>query len=121
MNKPAALKILHSLESTTWVAMRVTGILLFFLIGVYVVLVDIQTGIWNVDLDWLETRWNQPLWQLFDFFTALLVTSHTLNGVRYRVYEVVHVSPLRRVFNWILLFLGVLLVGFWGWLIFLVK
>lgn len=85
-------------EFWAWVFMRLSGVLLLFLVLGHLFVIRILAGMNEVDLAFVTVRWSGMGWRSYDFAMLLLAMVHGANGVRGLVYD--HMPPSRR--PWVL-------------------
>ena len=72
-----------SLEFYSWIFMRVSGILLVFLVlGHLLIMHILDGGVTRVNFAFVAGRWANPFWQTYDWAMLALATVHGGNGVR---------------------------------------
>ncbi|HUH06277.1 MAG TPA: succinate dehydrogenase hydrophobic membrane anchor subunit [Egibacteraceae bacterium] len=93
---PARQRIASNTELYSWVFMRVSGILLIFLIfGHLWIMHLIEGGVSRVNFAFVAGRWAGPFWQTYDWAMLFLATIHGANGMRIVITDYVR-SPQRR-------------------------
>ncbi len=89
-------------ELYSWFFMRISGLLVIFLVVGHVMLVHVINPVEAVDFEFVVRRWANPFWRIYDFLLLWLALIHGLNGVKYAVDDYVH-SRGWRVFSYALL------------------
>jgi succinate dehydrogenase / fumarate reductase, membrane anchor subunit len=85
-----------SFELWTWFFMRISGIVLIFLVlGHFTIVHLLDEGIDRVDFAFVSGRWSNPLWQTWDWLMLFLGLLHGTNGLKTIVNEYVR-SPGKR-------------------------
>ncbi len=84
-----------SFEAWSWLFMRVSGLALIFLALVHFALTHIVTDVADTGSDFVDDRWANPLWRLFDWALLTLALFHGLGGLRWIIDDYVR-SPGRR-------------------------
>ena len=85
-----------SFELWTWYFMRISGLLLVFLVlGHFTIVHLIGGGIDRVDFAFVSGRWSNPLWQVWDWLMLFLGLLHGANGMKTIINEYVHRSGPR--------------------------
>ncbi|HSH61554.1 MAG TPA: succinate dehydrogenase hydrophobic membrane anchor subunit [Acidimicrobiales bacterium] len=84
-----------SFETWSWLFMRISGLALVFLALVHFTLTHITTDVADTGSGFVDDRWANPLWRLFDWALLALALFHGLNGLRWIVDDYVR-SPRRR-------------------------
>ncbi len=100
-------------ESFAWKWMRYSGVIIFILAWVHVLIQDILVGVYNIDIGYVAGRWNGAFWRVYDFLLLFFSFAHGMNGVRQVLYDFIHGATGRRVLNWIL-FITWLVITIWG-------
>ena len=85
-----------SFELWTWYFMRISGLLLVFLVlGHFTIVHLIGGGIDRVDFAFVSGRWSNPLWQVWDWLMLFLGLLHGANGMKTIINEYVHRTGVR--------------------------
>ncbi|HVL90986.1 MAG TPA: succinate dehydrogenase hydrophobic membrane anchor subunit [Actinomycetota bacterium] len=85
------------MELWTWYFMRLSGIVLVFLVlGHFTIVHLIDTGVDRVDFAFVSGRWSSPFWQTYDAAMLVLGLMHGANGMRVVVED--YVRPSRAGF-----------------------
>ncbi len=84
-----------SFETWSWLFMRVSGLALVFLALVHFALTHIVTDVADTGSGFVDERWGNPLWRLFDWALLALALFHGLNGLRWIIDDYVR-NPRRR-------------------------
>lgn len=105
---PRTLKQARATYSTNnelawWVFMRVSGLLLVFLVFGHLYVQNIQVNVANVDFAYVAERLSQPGVKIYDTFLLGFAMLHGVNGLRYSVEDYV-TKPGRRFWTKIVLF-----------------
>lgn len=106
-----------SWELLTWYFMRISGIVLVFLVlGHFTIVHLIDTGVDRVDFAFVSGRWSSPFWQTYDAAMLILGLMHGTNGMRVITED--YVRPSRRagvkwllyVVSFLMMVLGLLII-----------
>ena len=80
-----------SFELWTWYFMRISGLVLVFLVlGHFTIVHIIGGGLERVDFAFVSGRWSNPLWQVWDWLMLFLGLLHGANGMKTIINEYVH-------------------------------
>jgi len=105
---PRTLKQARSTYSTNtelvwWVFMRISGMLLVFLVFGHLFFNNIQIDVATVDFAYVADRLSQPWVKIYDTFLLGFAMLHGVNGLRYSVEDYVR-KPGRRFWTKTILF-----------------
>ena len=85
-----------SYEVWSWWFMRISGIILVFLVLTHFAIMHlVDGGIDRVNFAFVAGRWTSPFWQVFDWLMLVLGLLHGSNGLKNIVNEYVR-SPGKR-------------------------
>ncbi len=85
-----------SFEVWSWLFMRISGIILLFLVLIHLYIMHlIGEGVERVDFDFVASRWAHVGWKTFDWTMLFLALLHGANGLRVIIDDYVK-SPGRR-------------------------
>lgn len=100
-----------SSELAWWVFMRVSGLLLVFLVFGHLFFNNIQTNAGEIDYAYVADRLAQPWVKVFDSFLLGFAMLHGMNGLRYSIQDYFQ-RPGRRAFALAVLYtvFGIVLV-----------
>jgi succinate dehydrogenase / fumarate reductase membrane anchor subunit len=84
-------------EAWSWLFMRISGLALVFLALVHFALTHIVTDVADTGSGFVDERWANPLWRLFDWALLILALFHGLNGLRWIIDDYVRSSRRRAV------------------------
>ena len=88
LNAPNSANIARSggrsnYEMWSWVFMRVSGIVLVFLVLGHLVIMNIlDGGVQRINFAFVAGRWSSPFWQVWDLLMLWLAMLHGANGLR---------------------------------------
>jgi len=78
------------LELWTWFFMRISGLILVFLVlGHFTIVHLLDDGIDRIDFAFVSGRWSSPLWQTWDWTMLFLGLLHGANGLKTIIEEYV--------------------------------
>lgn len=105
---PRTLKQARATYSTNtelawWVYMRISGMLLVFLVFGHLFFNNIQIDVATVDFAYVADRLSQPWVKIYDTFLLAFAMLHGVNGLRYSVEDYVR-KPGRRFWTKTILF-----------------
>ena len=98
----------RNFETTAWLWMRYSGLLLIPLVWVHVAIQDVLVGVHAIDLDYVAMRWATLGWRVYDIALLAFTFAHGMNGLRNVLNDYVRGARTRRALDWILLM---------GWLV----
>jgi succinate dehydrogenase / fumarate reductase membrane anchor subunit len=85
-----------SFELWTWYFMRISGIVLLFLVlGHFTIVHLLGGGLDRVDFAFVSGRWSSPFWQTWDWLMLFLGLLHGANGLKTIINEYVHRTGTR--------------------------
>lgn len=79
-------------ETWSWYFMRISGLVLLFLALGHFALTHIINDVADTGSAFVEDRWSNPLWRLYDWVLLALGLFHGLNGIRFIVDDYLRVS-----------------------------
>lgn len=95
-SSPARQRTRSNTEFYSWVFMRVSGILLIFLIFGHIWIMHlIEGGVSRVNFAFVAGRWAGPFWQTYDWAMLFLATIHGANGMRIIITDYIR-APQKR-------------------------
>jgi succinate dehydrogenase / fumarate reductase, membrane anchor subunit len=87
-----------SSEVWWWFFMRISGVILVFLVLIHVYVMHlIQGGVERVDFEFVSRRWDNVGWKTFDWLMLFLGLLHGVNGLRVVIDDYVHRPGVRTV------------------------
>lgn len=69
-------------ELYTWFFMRVSAVVLFFMVGFHLFYMHVILGVDAINFELIAGRWESPFWRLYDFIMLMFGWLHCTNGVR---------------------------------------
>ncbi|HEX2049872.1 MAG TPA: succinate dehydrogenase hydrophobic membrane anchor subunit [Actinomycetota bacterium] len=85
-----------SREVWWWFFMRVSGVILLFLVLIHLFVMHIQdAGVERVNFEFVAERWANVGWKTFDWVMLVLALVHGVNGLRIVVDDYVRRPALR--------------------------
>jgi succinate dehydrogenase / fumarate reductase, membrane anchor subunit len=87
-----------SFEVWSWFFMRISGIVLLFLVLIHLYIMHLMgAGVEQVDFAFVARRWSNVGWKTFDWVMLFLALLHGANGLRIIIDDYIK-SPGRRTF-----------------------
>ena len=102
MTAPAAPRIVakpRNFETTAWLWMRYSGILLIPLVWIHVLIQDVLVGVHAIDLDYVALRWATLGWRVYDVALLAFAFAHGMNGLRNVLNDYVRGRRTRRALD----------------------
>jgi len=96
----------RNFETTAWLFMRYSGVLLIPLVWIHVLIQDVLVGVHAIDLDYVALRWATLGWRVYDGALLAFTFAHGMNGLRNVLNDYVRGRRTRRA-------LDVALLAFW--------
>jgi succinate dehydrogenase / fumarate reductase membrane anchor subunit len=85
-----------STEVWWWFFMRISGVILIFLVLIHVYVMHlIDGGVERVDFAFVAERWDNVGWKTFDWLMLFLGLLHGVNGLRIVIDDYVHRPGVR--------------------------
>jgi succinate dehydrogenase / fumarate reductase, membrane anchor subunit len=85
-----------SFEIWSWFFMRISGIVLLFLVLIHLFVMHVmESGVERVDFDFVSSRWKSVGWKAFDWTMLFLALLHGANGLRIIIEDYVRRPGLR--------------------------
>lgn len=96
---PKSARVPRNFETIAWSWMRYSGFLLIFLAFGHIILQDVIVGVHAIDLNYVQMRWANIGWRVFDALLLAFAFAHGVNGVRQVINDYVHDPRWLRVVN----------------------
>lgn len=100
---PRRASIARNFETTAWLFMRYSGVLLIPLAFGHVILQDVIVGVHAIDLNYVDLRWNLIGWRIYDAFLLIFAFAHGMNGLRQVLMDYIRNERVFRMVSWLLL------------------
>jgi succinate dehydrogenase / fumarate reductase membrane anchor subunit len=85
-----------SFEVWSWFFMRLSGIVLLFLVLIHLFVMHVvDSGVERVNFAFVASRWDNVGWKTFDWLMLFLSLLHGANGLRIIIEDYVHNSAWR--------------------------
>ena len=85
----------QNFETWSWFFMRISGLVLIFLSLTHFAITHIVNDVVETDVEFVASRWDNPMWRMFDWVLLALALGHGLNGLRWIIDDYVR-APARR-------------------------
>ncbi|AFZ68317.1 succinate dehydrogenase hydrophobic membrane anchor subunit [Deinococcus peraridilitoris] len=82
-------------ELNWWIFMRVSGLILVFLVLGHIYMTFLQVSEADATFDAVVYKLSQPVWKLYDWLLLSLALLHGVNGARYSIEDYVRNRPNR--------------------------
>ena len=96
-------------ETFSWYFFRASGVVLIFLVIAHLIIMHASTDVACTTYRFVASRYDSPLWRLFDWLLLTLALTHGMNGLRVVIDDYVQSRGLRLI---LLSTAGVLLLIF---------
>lgn len=109
---PKAVRVAtpKNFETTAWIFMRYSAVLLIPLAFGHLILQDVIVGVHQIDIDYVAKRWASLGWRVYDAALLAFAFAHGMNGLRQVLMDYIKSDRLFRVVSWVLL-IGWLLIS----------
>ena len=102
----------QNFETWSWFFMRVSGLVLLFLALTHFAITHIVNDVVETDAHFVERRWDNPLWRMFDWVLLALALAHGLNGLRWIIDDYVRSARKRATVKAVLYSISLALFGY---------
>jgi succinate dehydrogenase / fumarate reductase membrane anchor subunit len=102
-NRPVRVATPKNFETTAWLFMRYSAVLLIPLAFGHIILQDVIVGVHRIDLDYVAMRWELLAWRIYDAALLAFAFAHGMNGLRQVLADYIKNERVFRVVSWILL------------------
>lgn len=99
----------RNFETTAWLFMRYSAVLLIPLAFGHLILQDVIVGVHAIDLDYVAMRWASVGWRIYDAALLAFAFAHGMNGLRQVLTDYIKNERVFRIVSWVLL-IGWLLI-----------
>jgi succinate dehydrogenase / fumarate reductase membrane anchor subunit len=93
----------RNFETTAWLFMRYSAVLLIPLAFGHIILQDVVVGVHNIDLDYVAARWDVLGYRLYSAALLAFAFAHGMNGLRQVLMDYIKSDRLFRIVSWGLL------------------
>ncbi len=102
-NRPVRVATPKNFETTAWLFMRYSAVLLIPLAFGHIILQDVIVGVHRIDLDYVAMRWEMLAWRIYDAALLAFAFAHGMNGLRQVLADYIKDERVFRIVSWILL------------------
>jgi succinate dehydrogenase / fumarate reductase, membrane anchor subunit len=97
----------------SWVFMRVSALVLIFLVLGHFAIQHVMNDVHNLDLAFVQARWANVGWRIYDALLLSLALVHGLNGLRIVADDYILRPGLNRAVRWAIVLVGgaLILIG----------
>jgi succinate dehydrogenase / fumarate reductase, membrane anchor subunit len=82
-------------ELNWWIFMRISGLILMFLVLGHVYMTFVQVSESDATFDAVVNKLSNPAWKLYDWIILALALLHGTNGARYSIEDYIRSRPNR--------------------------
>lgn len=100
---PRRVSLVRNFETTAWLFMRYSALLLIPLAFGHLVLQDVIVGVHAIDIDYVAMRWSQTFWRVYDAFLLIFAFAHGMNGLRQVLMDYIQNERTFRLVSWLIL------------------
>lgn len=93
----------RNFETTAWLLMRYSAILLIPLAFGHLILQDVVVGVHRIDINYVSMRWDLLAWRIYDAALLAFAFAHGMNGLRQVLMDYIRNERAFRIVSWILL------------------
>ena len=98
-------------ELYSWLFMRISGIILVFLVLGHLFIMNIlDGGVQRINFGFVAGRWASPFWQIWDLLQLWLAMLHGGNGLRTIINDYAERDRTRKILQYLLIFTVVFIV-----------
>lgn len=94
----------------SWLFMRVSALALIFLTLGHFAIQHVFNDVHNLSLSFVQARWANVGWRVYDAFLLSLAVVHGLNGLRIVVNDYVLDPRWNRIIKWAIVIVGTVLI-----------
>jgi succinate dehydrogenase / fumarate reductase, membrane anchor subunit len=112
-SRPTRVATPHNFETTAWMMMRYSAILLIPLAFGHLILQDVVVGVHQIDINYVNMRWDMLAWRIYDAALLAFAFAHGVNGFRQVLMDYIRSERAFRIVSWILLigWLAITVIG----------
>ncbi|MBT3670482.1 MAG: hypothetical protein HON98_00695 [Chloroflexi bacterium] len=105
------IKKQSNFEITSWKWMRYSAVALLPLVWIHVLIKDVIVGVHNIDTFYVRDIWAIWGWKVYDILLLAFTFAHGVNGLRNVSMDFFHSEKARKIVDWGLIVLWVLVSG----------
>ncbi|MFQ5341727.1 MAG: succinate dehydrogenase, hydrophobic membrane anchor protein [Anaerolineae bacterium] len=98
-----------TLEVYAWFFMRVTGVVLLLVLVFHLLWMHLVIGVDNINFNVVASRWQNPLWRVFDTALLIFALSHGTNGARWVIKDYIRSPGWEIAVKWFVYLLAVVI------------
>jgi succinate dehydrogenase / fumarate reductase, membrane anchor subunit len=99
----------RNFETTAWLWMRYSAVLLVPLAFGHIILQDVIVGVHKIDINYVQLRWGMLAWRIYDVALLAFAFAHGMNGLRQVLMDYIRSDRWFRVVSWALLVVWVII------------
>jgi len=96
------VKVKPNYDHIAWKWMRYSALLLIPLVWFHVILQDVIVGVHAMDLNYVQERWANIAWRIYDALLLGFAFAHGVNGVRNVANDFIKGDRARVIVSWAL-------------------
>ena len=100
---PRRVSLVRNFETTAWLFMRYSALLLIPLAFGHLILQDVIVGVHNIDINYVADRWALVSWRVYDAFLLIFAFAHGMNGLRQVLMDYIRNEKTFRMVSWLIL------------------
>lgn len=109
IDTPRKVQVAKSYDTWAWLFMRYSAVLLIPLVWIHVLINDVLVGVHAIDLSYVAQRWALWGWRTYDILLLAFTFAHGVNGLRTVTRDYLHKLSHRKVLDWGLFVLWLLI------------
>jgi succinate dehydrogenase / fumarate reductase membrane anchor subunit len=103
------VEVRKNYDTWAWLFMRYSAVLLIPLVWIHVLINDVLVGVHAIDLTYVQQRWALMGWRVYDILLLSFTFAHGVNGLRTVTRDYLHRLSHRKLLDWGLLLLWLLI------------
>jgi len=85
----------NNAELNWWIFMRISGLILVFLVLGHIYMTFVQVSEADATYDAVVNKLSNPAWKFYDWLILVLAVLHGVNGARYSIEDYIRARPSR--------------------------